>query len=460
MTEINHDHIKDDRVHRDDRVITVSALNQEIAQVLKRMFPLVWIGGEVTGFTRAASGHWYFSLKDAYAQIACVMFRGRAQYTDFVPRNGDYIEARALLSMYEPRGDLQLNVESIRRAGQGRLYEAFLRLKEELAAQGFFDIARKKILPKFVQRVGIVTSLQGAALHDVLTTLARRTPHLHIIIYPSQVQGAGASLALANALDKANQRLEVDVLLLCRGGGSLEDLWAFNEKILAHAMMRSQLPIVTGVGHETDFTIADFVADLRAPTPTAAAELVSSSRNTYVESIKNNAYFLNSALEHVLNRYAQQLDAIARLLKTPGEQLRQQEKKLSHYVMQLCSRMNQSLDVQRSQLHSASICFSQNKPPVTTLRAALSNDLQNRWLGQSHTYYANMRYQIDVIKNHLNALNPQHVLDRGYAIVEDKEGHVLRNPNQLRAGQQVTVHMAEGSVDMAVADSFSHSSQK
>ncbi|HDR9708202.1 TPA: exodeoxyribonuclease VII large subunit, partial [Burkholderia aenigmatica] len=251
-----------------DEVIPVSALNRAISTMLERSFPLLWISGEVSNFTRAASGHWYFSIKDQQAQMRCVMFRGRAQYAEFTPREGDRIEVRAVVTMYEPRGEVQLNVEAVRRTGQGRLYEAFLRLKAQLESEGLFAPERKRPLPAHPRAIGIVTSLQAAALRDVVTTLARRAPHIPVIVYPAPVQGAGSAEKLVAAVETATARREVDVLLVCRGGGSIEDLWSFNDEALARAIAASEVPVVSGVGHETDFTIADFAADVRAPTPT------------------------------------------------------------------------------------------------------------------------------------------------------------------------------------------------
>ncbi|MFP5403699.1 MAG: exodeoxyribonuclease VII large subunit [Gammaproteobacteria bacterium] len=244
-------------------VLTVSELNRMARRALESQLPLLWVEGEVSNFTRAASGHWYFSLKDANAQVRCVMFRGRNQFADFTPANGDHVEVRALPSLYEARGDFQLGAEQIRRAGAGRLYEAFLKLKARLDAEGLFDPAKKRALPRFPRTLGIVTSPQAAALHDVLTALSRRMPGLPVILYPTPVQGAGAGAQIAAAIRTAGARAECDVLLVCRGGGSLEDLWAFNDEAVARAIAMSPMPVVSGVGHETDFTIADFAADLR-----------------------------------------------------------------------------------------------------------------------------------------------------------------------------------------------------
>ncbi|MBN3729183.1 exodeoxyribonuclease VII large subunit, partial [Burkholderia sp. Ac-20379] len=264
-----------------DGVIPVSALNRAIGSMLERSFPLSWVSGEVSNFTRAASGHWYFSIKDKDAQMRCVMFRGRAQHAPFTPREGDRIEVRALVTMYEPRGEVQLSVEAVRRTGQGRLFEAFLKLKAQLESEGLFAPERKRPLPAHPRAIGIVTSLQAAALRDVLSTLARRAPHIPVVVYPAPVQGAGAAEKLTEMVETANARRErdgTDVLIVCRGGGSIEDLWSFNDEALARAIAASELPVISGVGHETDFTIADFAADVRAPTPTGAAELVSPQR--------------------------------------------------------------------------------------------------------------------------------------------------------------------------------------
>src|SRR5690606_1630025 len=254
-------------------VWTVSQLNRQVGQLLESHFSRIWVRGEISNFTQAASGHWYFSIKDEGATVRAVMFRGRAQAVGFVPKPGEKFEFRVNVTLYEPRGDYQLQVESMRRAGRGDLHAAFLALKDKLEAEGLFDPARKRLIEQMPQAVGVVTSLGAAALHDVLTALARRAPHVEVIVYPAPVQGADAAGRLVQAMRQAISRQEVDTLLLVRGGGSLEDLWSFNDEALARCIVSSPIPVISGVGHETDFTIADFVADLRAPTPTAAAEL-------------------------------------------------------------------------------------------------------------------------------------------------------------------------------------------
>ena len=267
-------------------ILSVSALARSVRDLLEHRYPLLWVAGEISNCIRAKSGHLYFSLKDETAQVRCVMFRNRGQHLDWEPREGLRVEVRALVTLYEARGEFQLNVEAMRRAGQGALFEAFLRLRDQLGKEGLFDAAHKKPLPAYPRRIGIVTSLQAAALRDVLTTLARRNPSIPLIIYPAQVQGEGAAEQLATAIATAARRNECDVLILCRGGGSIEDLWAFNDEGLARAIHACPIPVLTGIGHETDFTIAEFVADRRAATPTAAAELAAPVRAELLANLR------------------------------------------------------------------------------------------------------------------------------------------------------------------------------
>lgn len=434
-----------------DRAISVSELNSSVAAVLERNFPLAWVGGEISNFTRAASGHWYFSIKDARAQMRCVMFRGRAQHADFSPREGDRVEVRALLSMYEPRGEVQLNVEAIRRAGQGNLYEAFLRLKEKLAAAGLFDAERKRALPAFVRSVGVVTSLQAAALRDVLTTLARRAPHLSVIVYPAPVQGADAAARLAAALEKANARAEVDALLLCRGGGSIEDLWAFNEEVLAHAIVASRLPVISAVGHETDFTIADFVADVRAPTPTAGAELISASRDECLRVLGRFGERLRHAMARGLERRSQQLDWLTRGLVSPREQLAQHRSRLDHLSARLRHALVQPVVRERGRFALLALRLAKARPQVATAQAHLVR------LGERHA--AAMQRQLERgsartadLSVRLELLSPRHTLARGYAALLDERGQAVRDPHRLQPGRHVTVHLAEGAADLGIGD--------
>ncbi|UUM21436.1 exodeoxyribonuclease VII large subunit [Mycoavidus sp. SF9855] len=388
-----------------ETVLSVSALNGAISTALERTFPLIWVAGEVSNFTCAASGHWYFSLKDSAAQIRCVMFRMRAQSMSFVPANGDRIEVRALVTVYEPRGEVQLKIESIRRTGQGQLYEAFLQLKQKLESAGLFAASRKRELPSYPRTIGIVTSLQAAALQDVLTTLRRRAPHLSVIVYPSPVQGVEAAAKLAKMIECANQRAEVELLIICRGGGSLEDLWAFNEETLARAIAASHLPIVSGVGHETDFTIADFVADQRAPTPTGAAELVSPAREMLLRELEQSRRQLMRACARLVEGRAQQLDWLARGLLNPAERLRRQQSQLQQQATRLA------------------MAFAQpHAQRCATLREAAAK---------------------------LELLSPQRTLERGYAaLLDPRSQHAIRSPAILAKMSQIVVHLAQGSADV------------
>ncbi|VCM82677.1 exodeoxyribonuclease VII large subunit [Burkholderia pseudomallei] len=391
-----------------DGVIPVSALNRAIGTMLERTFPLLWVAGEVSNFTRAASGHWYFSIKDQQAQMRCVMFRGRAQHAEFTPREGDRIEVRALVTMYEPRGEVQLSVEAIRRTGQGRLYEAFLRLKAQLEAEGLFAPERKRAPPTHPRAIGIVTSLQAAALRDVLTTLARRAPHVLVIVYPAPVQGAGAAEKLAAMVATANARREVDVLIVCRGGGSIEDLWSFNDEALARAIAASDVPVVCGVGHETDFTIADFAADVRAPTPTGAAELVSPQR----------------AL--LLRELGERQGALARGLR------RGRDARARFSLVQL-------------RWQRARPDFAQARQVLAAFAQRLDATLQRRIERDTA--------RVAACAARLEVLSPQRTLERGYAaLIDAQTGRAVRAPASLKPQRRLTVHLAEGSADVSLAD--------
>src|SRR3954466_5137124 len=303
-------------------VLSVSDLLRSVRDTLERRFPLLWVRGELSNLSRAPSGHWYFTLKDGGAQVDCVMFRSRAAALGWEPRDGMQIEARALVTLYEPRGRFQLTVEGLRRGGVGALFERFLRVKEKLEREGLFEPAAKRELPPHPRAIGVLTSPAAAALHDVLTTLARRNPAIPVIVYPIPVQGPGAAERISAMLKRAGARAECDVLLMVRGGGSIEDLWEFNEEAVARAIRACPIPVVVGVGHETDFTIADFAADRRAPTPTAAAEFASRSRAELLGRLAECARCVSREMRRRLGYAAQAADGWARRLLHPAERLR------------------------------------------------------------------------------------------------------------------------------------------
>jgi exodeoxyribonuclease VII large subunit len=432
-------------------VLTVTALNQAVARLLERSFPLTWIGGEVSNFTRASSGHWYFTLKDDGAQVRAVMFRGRAQYADFLPREGDKVEVRALVTLYGARGDYQINVEAIRRAGIGALYEAFLRLKEKLGAQGLFDPERKRALPMFARTVGIVTSLQAAALRDVLTALARRAPHVGIIIYPTPVQGQQAPEKIAAAINLASRRAECDVLLVCRGGGSMEDLMSFNDEAVAHAIAACSMPVIAGVGHETDFTIADFCADLRAATPTAAAEMAVTPRADWIASLQADAFDLRRAMRRTLDGAMQTLDRQAQRLQSPLQQIGHQRLKLLALSTAMTHAKRAPLQQARFALERLAARHGACRPEVAPLRAQLLTLAQRNSASMKATA-TQQRSALDALAAQLALLNPQRTLARGYAIVTDAKGTIVRAPSQLMPRQRITLRLAEGSADVTVAE--------
>jgi len=424
-------------------VLTVSELNRMARRALESQLPLLWVEGEVSNFMRAASGHWYFSLKDANAQVRCVMFRGRNQFADFTPANGDHVEIRALPSLYEARGEFQLGAEAIRRAGAGRLYEAFLKLKAKLEAEGLFDPAQKRALPSFPRRLGIVTSPQAAALHDVLTALARRMPGLPVILYPTPVQGTGAGAQIAAAIRVAGERAECDVLLVCRGGGSLEDLWAFNDEAVVRAIAASPMPVVSGVGHETDFTLADFAADLRAPTPTAAAELASPMRTELLLQLDQQARQLQQHLARKQRSEIQRLDYLARRLVHPAEQLRQRQTGLK----QLAQRLHHAAHTRLTREQSAIAQLNQRLPTPRHLIQRQRQGLDA--LGartQRAIYSSGVQRQLSLARlaSSLAHLNPEGVLARGYSIVQLENGMVVQDAAALNAGDTVGIRFHRG----------------
>jgi exodeoxyribonuclease VII large subunit len=390
-----------------NKVLTVTELNRLARNILEQSFPLFWVSGEISNFTRAASGHWYFSLKDSGAQVRCVMFKGRNSYVDFMPREGDKIEARCTVTLYEARGDFQLTVEFVQRAGLGALFEAFEKLKIKLATEGLFDEANKKSIPKHPKQIGIVTSADAAALRDVLTTLKRRMPNISVIIYPTPVQGKGAAQLIANAINMASHRAECDLLIICRGGGSIEDLWQFNEEVVARAVAQCAIPTISGVGHETDFTICDFVADIRAATPTAAAKLAVPSREALLHGLNQLKLQLIRTMQLALNQRSQSLDYIARRLISPAQQVEQQKMQLAQIAYRLGNLVTQQLNSKQQHL----------------LR-----------LGQN-----------------LQHLNPQAVLTRGYAFVQNSDGAIINSSIQLKSGDAVKLTLSHGSADAIIS---------
>jgi exodeoxyribonuclease VII large subunit len=409
-------------------VVSVSELLRSVRDVLERRFPLMWVAGEISNFTCAASGHWYFTLKDSAAQVDCVMFRGRAALLDWQPREGMRVEARALATLYEPRGRFQLTVETLRQAGLGALYERFLKLRERLEREGLFDAARKRELPEYPRAIGVVTSLAAAALHDVLTTLARRNPSIPVIVYPVPVQGEGAAAKIAAMLARASERDECDVLLLVRGGGSIEDLWQFNEEVVARAIRASRIPVVVGVGHETDVTIADFAADRRAATPTAAAELASPARDELLARVDDCARRAAREARRRIETAMQTVDALARRLVHPAQQLRASGRHVAHLAARLSNAAHYRLDAAQARLADA---------PRRIAHAAA------RRVEGAQALLARLQAS-------LTGLAPGAVLARGYSITRNAAGEVLRDASRAAVGERLVSTLARGSLESEV----------
>ena len=404
-----------------NHVFSVCELNLAAKQLVEKGLPLLWVGGEISNFVSASSGHWYFSLKDDRAQVRCVMFRHKSQFLEWQPKNGMQVEVLALPTLYEARGEFQLSLELMRRAGLGALYEAFERLKRKLEAERLFDESRKRPLPFFPKKIGVITSPQAAALRDVLTTLAKRMPAIAVLLYPTPVQGEGAALKIAQAIQLANERAECEVLILCRGGGSIEDLWAFNEEVVARAMAASRIPIISGVGHETDFTIADFIADQRAATPTAAAQQVVPERQEWVHRLQQLALRLKRGNMHQLERVMQQLDYLQRRLIHPAQRARQQVEHLE--------RLQQRLERVR---------------PDILLYSAQQTELLRRVLHAMQRTLEVCHIRLRSLQQHLHHLDPQQVLARGYSIVRDGQGGVIVDSKALPDGARLDITFARG----------------
>jgi exodeoxyribonuclease VII large subunit len=425
------------------QVISVSELNRIAREALERNLPLLWVAGEMSNFKRYDSGHCYFTLKDAQAQVDCVMFRHRAQLLGWTPRDGMQVEVRALPTLYEARGKFQLNVEVMRRAGLGALYEAFERLKAKLGKEGLFDPARKRPLPRFPRALGVVTSLQAAALRDVLTTLRRRMPRLPVVIYPAPVQGEGAAERLAAAIALAGERRDCDVLIICRGGGGIEDLWAFNEEIVARAILACPIPVVSGIGHETDFTIADFVADVRAPTPTGAAELASPGRHELMKQLAYAAHRLFRNAVRGLESRMQRVDYLSRRLVHPGERIRNQLAELRRLATRLTGAWERMLEDCGWRLREAGLRLAACTPGVAEFQRECAQ------LARRLREGARRRLDTDAallarLEAHLRHLNPQSVLERGYSITENRQGSIVRDAAQLAAGEELRITFSKG----------------
>lgn len=438
-----------------NNIFTVSRLNSEVRLLLENEMGIVWLVGEISNFSAPVSGHWYFTLKDSRAQVKCAMFRGNNRRVTFKPQNGNQVLVKARLSLYEPRGDYQLIIENMQPEGDGRLQQEFDELKMKLAAEGLFAQSSKQPLPENPTRVGVITSKTGAALHDILDVLKRRDPTLPIVIYPSIVQGDTAAISIAQAIGRANERKECDVLIVGRGGGSLEDLWCFNNEILARTIAASQIPIVSAVGHEVDVTIADFVADMRAPTPSAAAELVSRDNNHKVLSLKQKRQHLRQAMLQYLTDHKSSLNMLERKLerKHPSYQLQQQSQRLDELEQRLRVAMNQRLSGNsrtmvnldhRLALHNPQRKLNQLQSQLSSSKAKLFDAMDRQLLLSRH--------QLALAAEKLDTVSPLATLKRGYSITQLENGDVVTDANKIKTGDVLITRLADGNIRSTVSD--------
>jgi len=410
------------------RIWGVGVLCRAIADALDARFNPVAVRGEISGFTRASSGHLYFTLKDPQGQLRCAMFKRSAQMLNFAPKDGQTVEVFGRLGVYEPRGELQLVVESMRTTGQGTWFEQFLKLKAQLDSEGLFNPDRKRPIPERPRAIGVVTSLGAAALHDVATALQRRVPHIPVVLSPALVQGADAPTSLLQALQAVGVQPGIDVILLVRGGGSLEDLWAFNDEQLARAIVSCPVPVISGVGHETDFTIADFCADLRAPTPTAAAELCAVSQADLVHQVMGLQELMQNLAHRQIDKSAQGLDLAQSRIGRPSQAITQQVLRVT--------RLEQSMHQRMASITQA--CQHDLLNKKAHLERALGQTLQN---SQQRVQRSQLR---------LGLLNPRLVLERGFAWLSDEKGVAISSVNQTKVGQSVQATLADGLVDLSV----------
>lgn len=430
--------------------ISVSELNAIAKNLLEQHFYGVWVSGEISNLTRASSGHYYFSLKDQGAQVRCALFKFAAARLNMPLKEGDHIEVYGKISIYEARGEFQITVNDIRQVGLGQLFERYEKRKQQLQNEGLFAPERKKTLPENPRKIGIITSLAAAALRDVCTTLRRRAPHIPIIVYPTSVQGSGSEQLIAQAIEIANQRQEVDTLILCRGGGSIEDLWAFNEEISVRAVAASQLPIISGVGHETDFTLCDFAADMRAATPTAAAELASPDFAQIIAKVHAFQAALNHSLQQKYQNASQKIDFFSQRLTHPKQKLTQQKQQLLQQAKQCQYSFLQQYHQHQQQLKQYTQTLQHTRPNIQLSQQKL-HTIQAALVRHSQHLLAFKKQQLAGEIHLLNAIAPHNILQRGYAMVQDNKGKIISHAQQVKTGQKLHLTLAQGKLDVQVS---------
>ncbi|APX07165.1 exodeoxyribonuclease VII large subunit [Vibrio campbellii] len=434
-------------------IFTVSRLNAEVRLLLENEMGIVWLVGEISNFSAPVSGHWYLTLKDSRAQVKCAMFRGNNRRVTFKPANGNQVLVKARLSLYEPRGDYQLIIESMQPEGDGRLQQEFEALKMKLAAEGLFAQTNKQPLPEHPKRVGVITSKTGAALYDILDVLKRRDPSLPVVVYPTMVQGEEAAIQIAQAIGRANSRDECDVLIVGRGGGSLEDLWCFNNEILARTIAASQIPIISAVGHEVDVTIADFVADMRAPTPSAAAELVSRDNSHKDQALVTRQHKLASAMRYYLTQQKQQSAQLMHRLERqhPSYQLQRQTQQLDELEMRLQRAMQRFITTRQQAVERKHHRLQLNSPVKRLAEQKSKLDrVEQKLLDAMDRKLLTMRHQLAIAAEKLDTVSPLATLKRGYSITQTEQGQVVTQAKDVKTGDVLVTRLSDGELRSTV----------
>ncbi|POT60040.1 exodeoxyribonuclease VII large subunit [Citrobacter amalonaticus] len=436
-------------------IFTVSRLNQTVRLLLEQEMGQVWINGEISNFSQPSSGHWYFTLKDDTAQVRCAMFRNSNRRVTFRPKHGQQVLVRANITLYEPRGDYQIIIESMQPAGEGLLQQKYEQLKAKLQAEGLFDQQHKQPLPSPAHCVGVITSKTGAALHDILHVLKRRDPSLPVVIYPTAVQGDDAPAQIIRAITLANARNECDVLIVGRGGGSLEDLWSFNDERVARAIFTSRIPVVSAVGHETDVTIADFISDLRAPTPSAAAEIVSRNQQELLRQIQSVQQRLGMAMDYYLASRSRRFTQMFHRLQQQHPQLRLARQQTA--LERLHQRMNLAIDNQLKRTHQRQLRLAQRlnqqnpQPHIHRMQSRIQQ-LEYRLAENMRARLSEQRERFGNAVTHLEAVSPLATLARGYSVSTAKDGQVMKKVKQVKAGEFMTTRLEDGWVESQITD--------
>lgn len=449
MSSNNHTNLVDA-----EKVFAISEINRIVKNILLSHLEKVWIGGEVSNFVEASSGHWYFSLKDSSAQIRCTMFKGYNTFSSISPKNGDQIEAFGAVSLYEARGDYQINIEQIREKGTGNLFEKFLQLKDKLEKLGLFDEENKLKIPTFPKNIGIITSASGAALRDVLSILNKEQNYNQIIIYPSSVQGKEAADEICSAINKANAHQIVDVLILCRGGGSIEDLWSFNEEKVVQAIAQSRLPIISGVGHETDFTLTDFVADMRAPTPTAAASVIQDRLSKLDEFFEHYLSTLQKNITNLLKNKNQELDYLEKRIVSPKDKLKRSQEFIDSLKKQFITLLRKEFLAAEKEINSLHKRLLAPQEKIKQADEKIKN-YKKALLSNVFRIIKEHQSKINFIDEKLNILNPKNILAKGYSIVYNKTD-VVKDSNKVNLNDTLDIQLHSGALLVQVKNNKKH----